>query len=110
MDTDRNLLFGVLALQAGLIKPDQFVEACALWAMRKSVPLSELLIERGWLAAADLAHLHYLLERRVSQHDGNAHASLAAVPVEIKHVLATLAEDIRRSLAGEPLPPRPALT
>jgi hypothetical protein len=31
MDTDRNLLFGVLALQGDLIRPDQFVEACTTW-------------------------------------------------------------------------------
>jgi hypothetical protein len=30
MDTDRNLLFGVLALQIDLITPDQLVEACSL--------------------------------------------------------------------------------
>src|SRR5437763_1771803 len=35
MDTDRNLLFGVLALQAGLIEAPQFVEACLLRATRK---------------------------------------------------------------------------
>src|SRR5207249_3216411 len=35
MDTDRNLLFGVLALQADLIDPQQFIEACLLWTSRK---------------------------------------------------------------------------
>jgi hypothetical protein len=34
MDTHRNPLFGVLALQGGLIRPDQFVEARATWANR----------------------------------------------------------------------------
>jgi hypothetical protein len=34
MDIDRNLLFGVLALQGDLIRPDQFVEACTAWANR----------------------------------------------------------------------------
>src|SRR5262245_55093608 len=109
MDTDRNLLFGVLALQAGLLTRGQFVEGCALWAMRKTVPLSELLIERGWLVAADQAHLNYLLERKVNQHGGNAHASLAAVPDDIKRSLAALADDdIRRSLAGQPRLPDPS--
>ena len=53
MDTDRNLLFGVLALQADLITPPQFIEACTLWASRKETPLAELLVERGWLTPAD---------------------------------------------------------
>ena len=30
-DTDRNLLFGVLALQADLIDAAQFAEACSAW-------------------------------------------------------------------------------
>ena len=46
MDTDRNLLFGVIALQADLIDPQQFIDACLLWSSRKDVPLAEVLIER----------------------------------------------------------------
>jgi hypothetical protein len=38
MDTDRNLLFGVLALQADLLDNNQFVEACSAWAARKAPP------------------------------------------------------------------------
>src|SRR6516162_6548264 len=93
MDTDRNLLFGVLALQAGLIDQDQFVEACALWATRKSVLLPELLRERGWLIGADQEHLEYLLERRINQQGGNVHASLVAIPEDIKQSLAALQDD-----------------
>src|SRR6516165_3514019 len=90
MDTDRNLLFGVLALQAGLIDYRQFVEACTLWATRKGAPLAALLIERGWLAPADQAHLDYLLERNVNKHHGDVRASLAAAPDDIKRSLAAL--------------------
>jgi hypothetical protein len=35
METDRNLLSGVLAMQADLITQDQFVQACTLWTTRK---------------------------------------------------------------------------
>jgi hypothetical protein len=44
--TDRNLLFGVLVLQADLIDPSQFAEACSAWAARKVTPLADLLVER----------------------------------------------------------------
>jgi hypothetical protein len=37
MDTDRNLLCGVLALQGDLIRPNQFVEACTTWANRNQM-------------------------------------------------------------------------
>ncbi len=46
---DRNLLFGVLALQADLLDNDRFAEACSAWAVRKDTPLASLLVDRGWL-------------------------------------------------------------
>src|SRR5262245_14353229 len=105
MDTDRNLLFGVLALQADLIDPRQFLEACLLWTSRKNVALPELLVERGWIVPADREHLDYLLGRKLQKHGGDPKASLAALPDDIKCSLAALDDDdIRRSLAG---PPRP---
>jgi PAS domain S-box-containing protein len=102
MNTDRNLLFGVLALQAGLIEPPQFIEACLLWTARKHEPLADILVARGWIEPADRAHVEYLLERKLQRH-GDARASLAALPDDVKGSLAALAdEDIRQSLAGGP--------
>src|SRR5262245_38372688 len=105
MDTDRNLLFGVLALQADLIDPKQFVEACLLWTGRKDVPLADLLVERGWIVPDDKAHVEYLLGRKLHKHGGDPRASLAAIPDEVKRSLAALGDDdIQRSLAELPSP------
>ncbi len=105
METDLNLLFGILALQADLIDAGQFVEACTLWATRKSTPLAQLLVERGWILAADRAHVDYLLERKLHKHGGNARASLAAVPDDVKRSLAALDDpEVRRTLADLPGP------
>ncbi|HZY90897.1 MAG TPA: serine/threonine-protein kinase, partial [Gemmataceae bacterium] len=68
MDTDRNLLFGVLALQAGLIDAPQFIEACLLWTARKDERLADLLVGRGWIEPADRAHVECLLERKLQKH------------------------------------------
>jgi PAS domain S-box-containing protein len=109
MDTDRNLLFGVLALQADLIDTAQFIEACVLWTSRKDEALADLLIERGWLEAADRAHIDYLVQRKLHKHGGDAHASIACMPDTIKRSLAAIADDdIQHSLAGAP--GQPALT
>ncbi len=106
MDTDRNLLFGVLALQAGLIEAPQFIEACLLWATRKQERLADLLLARGWIEPADRAHVEYLLGRRLQKHGGDARASLAAIPDDVKRSLAAVADDdVRRSLAGGFCPP-----
>jgi PAS domain S-box-containing protein len=103
MDTDRNLLFGVLALQADLIEPQQFIDACLLWSSRKDVPLADLLIERGWIVPDDRAHLDYLLERKLRKHGGDPRASLAAIPDDVKRSLAAVGDgDIQRSLAELP--------
>jgi hypothetical protein len=53
MDTDRNLLFSVLALQADLLDQDQFVRACTLWSVQKATPLADLLVQQGWLTPED---------------------------------------------------------
>ena len=47
MNDERNILFGVVALQTDLIDSHQFVEACVLWAARKNVSLADVLIERS---------------------------------------------------------------
>src|SRR6516165_9334134 len=105
MDTDRNLLFGVLALQADLIDAKQFIEACLLWTARKNERLADLLLGRGWIEPADRAHVEYLLERKLQKHGGDAHASLAALPDDVKRSLAAVGDDdVRRSLAAGPLP------
>jgi hypothetical protein len=49
MDSDRNLPFGVLALQADLLDPVRFAEACTAWSARKETSLADLLVERAWL-------------------------------------------------------------
>jgi hypothetical protein len=63
MDSDRNLLFGVLALQADLLDDAQFARACSEWAGRKDTPLAELLVERGWLTPEERADVEKLLAR-----------------------------------------------
>jgi hypothetical protein len=80
MDTDRNLLFGVLALQLDLIGAQQFAEICTAWTARKGTPLAELLVERGWLAPADRADVERLLARKLARHGGDPQASLARPP------------------------------
>jgi serine/threonine-protein kinase len=107
MDTDRNLLFGVLALQADLIDAEQFARACSDWAAHKERPLADLLVERGWLTAEDRADVERLLERKLKKHKGDARASLAEVASDpVKRSLADLADpDVRQTLAGLASPP-----
>ncbi len=107
MLTDRNLLFGVLALQADLLNPVQFAEACTLWSSRKDSPLADLLVERGWLTPCDRADIEKLLERKLRKHQGDARASLMEVTTnDVRRSLAGLADaDIHASIAPPTPPP-----
>jgi hypothetical protein len=91
VSTDRNLLFGVLALQADLLHAAQFAEACSACAARKGTPLADLLLERGWRAAEQRGLVDQLLQQKLQKHAGDAHASLAAVT----------APEVRSALHGE---------
>jgi PAS domain S-box-containing protein len=108
MNADRNLLFGVLALQADVLDADQFIKACMLWTARKQTPLADLLIELGWLTPTDRADVERLVERKLKKHGGDPRPGLAAVRDDVKRSLAALQDDdIQRSLCDLPGPEAP---
>src|SRR5262245_49132803 len=77
---DRNLLFGLLALQNGLIDQGRLVAAFQAWTLDKSRLLADHLIARGDLDADDRAAVDALVARHVKKH-GDVERSLAAVSV-----------------------------
>src|SRR4051794_20309439 len=107
MSTDRNLLFGVLALQADLLTAAQFAQACSAWAAAKNTPLADLLVERGWLTAVDRVDVDKLLQRKLQKHKGDVRASLVEVTTyPVRQSLAGLADpDIHASIAPPTPPP-----
>src|SRR5262245_55105669 len=110
MDTDRNLLFAVLALQADVIDADQFIKGCTLWTARKQTPLADLLVEVGWITSTDRADVDRLVERKLRKHAGDARAGLAAVPDDVKRSLAAVQDDdVQRSLGDLTGPDAPTV-
>ena len=77
MTTDQNLLFGVLALQLEFIDVRQFAEVCCAWAGCKDKGVAELLVERGWINAADRDQVQGLLERKVQRRQGDVRQALS---------------------------------
>jgi serine/threonine-protein kinase len=104
VDTDRNLLFGVLALQLDLIDRDGFVAACAAWATRKGTPLADVLMSLGLLSADDRAEVERLLERRLKKHGGDVQATLAAAAdAAVRGAVAAVGDvELARSLPPTP--------
>ena len=107
---DRNLLFGLIALQNGLIVQDQLLGAFRAWTLDKGRDLADHLVERGDLDADDRAAVEALVTRHLKRHGGDVEQSLAAVPAarSIRDGLADLGDpDIGATLGrvGSAHPP-----
>jgi len=77
---DRNLLFGLLALQNGLINQVQIVAAFQAWTLDKVRDLADHLVSRGDLDADDRCAVEALVACHLKKHGGDVEQSLAAIP------------------------------
>ncbi len=99
---DRHLLFGLLALQNGIITQGQLLAAFQAWSLDKARSLGDYLEARGDLTSAKRAVLDALAAVHLETHGGNIEQSLAAVPSSrsTRASLAALCEpDIEATLA-----------
>ncbi len=78
-EASRSLLFGLLALQNGIIHQAALVAAFQAWTLAKDRPMAEILAEQGALDADDHALLESLVARHVRAHGGDPERSLADV-------------------------------
>ncbi len=105
VEADRDLLFGILAVQNGLIEQADLIGALTSRTRKRSSPIAQVLVERGALSEDDRSLLEGLLRRHVAKHGGAADRSLAAFPApgaladRLRQVLA-LDQDMETSLAS----------
>jgi tetratricopeptide (TPR) repeat protein/tRNA A-37 threonylcarbamoyl transferase component Bud32 len=102
---DRNLLFGILALQMDFISRDALVGAMNAWVLEKAKPLGQVLVERQALGGERRALLEALVEEHLKQHSGDAEKSLASVSSvgSVREELGRIADpDVQASLAHVP--------
>jgi tRNA A-37 threonylcarbamoyl transferase component Bud32 len=100
-DTDRHLLFGLLALQNGLIRQAQLLAAFEAWTGDRSRPLADHLVALGHLGPAQRSVIEALAALHVQAHGGDAGKSLADVRAgtSTRESLAALADaDIEATL------------
>src|SRR6516165_2152282 len=79
MTADRHLLFGLLALQNGIIDQDQLLAAFRAWTLDRSKSLAEHLALRGDLDEEGRAAIEALAARHLKRHGGDVEQSLAAL-------------------------------
>jgi hypothetical protein len=78
-DPSRDLLFGLLALQNGLIDQGGLFTAFAAWTRDKGRPLADHLVARGDLDPDDRDVVSALVVRHLTKHGGDPEKSLAAI-------------------------------
>jgi serine/threonine-protein kinase len=100
---DRELLFGLLALQNGLINQVQLLAAFQAWTLERSKGLADHLVALGHLSPARRPVVEAMAALHLEAHGGDVERSLAALPAgpSTRRSLAGLGDpDLAASLAG----------
>src|SRR5437870_2473328 len=93
---DRNLLFGILAVQLDFIDKDALIGAMNSWLLDKGKPLGGILHDQGQLSPERLQLLTALVAEHLRHHGDDPQQSLAAlssVPHTLRQRLAALPDD-----------------
>jgi serine/threonine protein kinase len=77
--SDRNLLFGILALQMDFISRGALIKAMNAWVLEKTKPLGQILTEHGAMAADIREYVEGMIDKHVEVHGNDVQKSLAAV-------------------------------
>ena len=102
VNADRNLLFGLLALQNGLIDEDQLVTAFAAWSSDKSRQIEDYLVDRGDMDADQCNAIQAIVALQEKKHGGSSDKSLAAIPARHRHSRARRALRQRNRGSSDP--------
>ena len=81
MAASHELLFGILALQNGLIDQARLVAAFQAWTLDKSRSLADHLVAQGDLDAADRAGIEAMVSLHLKRHGNDAEQSLASLGI-----------------------------
>ncbi len=104
---DSNLLFGVLAVQTGLVTAESLIATMEIWVEDKTQPLGQRLVERGVLSQDRRALLDALVAEHLKQYGANATMSLAAVGspsvlrARLERIIDPAATDVFAQLPAE---------
>jgi serine/threonine-protein kinase len=78
MDTERNLLFGVIAFQSGAIDADRLAETYAAWVTEPTQPLADLFVDRGCMTDEQRTEVEKVVVHELESYGGDPQATLAA--------------------------------
>jgi serine/threonine-protein kinase len=96
--TDRNLLFGILALQMDFVSREALIAAMNAWVLDKAKPLGQILREQGQLSAQRQHLLDALVEEHLQAHQCDPQQSLAALGAVAAELTRIPDDDVQASL------------
>ena len=106
----RNLLFGILALQKNILSADLFAAAMKVWVEKKSKGIAQILREQNALSENQHAVLEELVDDHLARHGNDPQKCLAAVCLSgpARQELEKIADpDVQAGLAQVPTAPIP---
>src|SRR5262245_29616016 len=98
---NRNLLFGIFALQNDMISREDLIAAVSAWMLDKTKPLDRILLEQDRLTPEAHALIEPLVRLHLKQHDDDPERSLASLEPSdaVREALAAVPDaDIQASL------------
>jgi WD40 repeat protein/serine/threonine protein kinase len=117
----RDLLFGLVALERGLIDRDQLISAFAIWSETLDRSMSEILVGQGALNEAGRAFAERIARKRIASRDVDSeerarsqatgrrnrqssgeHASPATLSYRSPSAPGAIADDPHKTTAGSP--------
>ena len=76
---DRNLLFGVLAVQLDFISRDDLIAATSRWALDQQQALSITLVKQGMISNEESQLIDRLVEKHIERNGGDPRQSLQSI-------------------------------
>jgi hypothetical protein len=103
--SDRNLLFGILALQMDFITRDGLIDGMQAWTLAKTQSLGEVLVDRELMPQSQRDVLEQLVDAHIAQHGGDAQQSLqglSSVGITPEALQSIADPDVQASLLHVP--------
>lgn len=98
---DRNLLFGVLAVQLDFVSRDDLIAATSRWVLDKQQPLSEVFVEQGMITRDESDVIEGVVRKHLERNHDDPRQSLRSIEAfeAIRSTLGDLADkEIRTSV------------
>ncbi len=104
---DRNLLFGVLAVQLDFVSSDDLIAATSRWVLDKEQLLSEIFVQQGALSEDESQLIDGVVQKHLQRNNGDPRQSLQSIEAfdAIRSTLANLDdEELRSTVEFDTLP------